>query len=64
MSWNGLTVNGRSLNGLTINGLSINGIKLDNGKILYGLRAGGSGYMVKNDATLNDLSKSGLAKKN
>lgn len=45
------------------NGISINGIKPSNAN-LNGLQASGKRCMATDNATLNDLSKGGLAKKN
>lgn len=52
-----------SFAGISINGISINGIKLSNAN-LNGLQASGRRCMATDNATLNDLSKGGLAKKN
>ena len=54
---------GISINGISINGISINGIKLSNAN-LNGLQASSRRCMATDNATLNDLSKGGLAKKN
>lgn len=54
---------GISINGISINGISINGIKMSNANV-NGLRASGKRCMATDNATLNDLSKGGLAKKN
>ena len=52
-----------SFAGISINGISINGIKMSNANV-NGLRASGKRCMATDNATLNDLSKGGLAKKN
>lgn len=52
-----------SFAGISINGISINSIKLSNAN-LNGLQASGRRCMATDNATLNDLSKGGLAKKN
>ena len=51
-------------NGISINGISINGIKPSNAANLNGLQASGKTLHGNGNATLNDLSKGGLAKKN
>lgn len=63
ISINGISINGKGLNGISINGISINGAKLSNAN-LNGLQASGKRCMATDNATLNDLSKGGLAKKN
>ena len=53
-----------SFAGISINGISINGIKPSNAANLNGLQASGKTLHGNGNATLNDLSKGGLAKKN